>query len=372
MHKIVTGVVVAHSGGVGALLSEHERVTQLEVARRLSRLKSYDFGGNYDPAHSYSGHVYFACNGTLLAEQAAELGIHGPDDLFGGVVPHAFVATKVISHPLVAPDAARVRGWNPEFAPRLGDAVLHGSAVFNRDDARRAGVALLARGSVRLKPARANGGRGQFVVRDRAELRLRLDAMDEAEIVCHGLVLEQQLEQTCTLSVGQVMVGDLTASYFGLQRLSRNNAGQQVYGGSELTAVRGGYAALLPLATSPQARLAIEQARRYEAAVEACYPGFFASRRNYDVVVGVDAAGTLRSGVLEQSWRMGGATGAEIAALEFFTRHPSCDRVRAACVESFGHTPPPPADATIYFRGTDPEVGPLTKYTQVQPYGDPP
>jgi hypothetical protein len=149
------GVVVTCSAGVAQLTSEHERITQFELAGRLSVLKSYDFGGTYDPVRVYAGRVYFVPSGTLLAEHAQELGIHGPDDIFGGVVPHAFVATKVITHPLVAPDAASLPGWRPDFAPRLGDAVLGGYTAFNRDDAWRAGVSLLARGrSASSRPTR--------------------------------------------------------------------------------------------------------------------------------------------------------------------------------------------------------------------------
>jgi hypothetical protein len=200
-------------------------------------------------------------------------------------------------------------------------------------------------------------------------LKRQLEAADEAEIASHGLVLEEHLEKASTFSIGLVTVGGLAAVYFGLQRLTRNNAGRQVYGGSDLTVVRGDQAALRATATSAQARLAIEQARRYHAAVVACYPGFFASRSNYDVLVGVDAEGRWRSGVLEQSWRVGGASGAEIAALEFLAGHPACNRVRTACVEIYGDSPDPPADATVYFRGTDPKAGILTKYAMVYPDG---
>ena len=45
----------------------------------------------------------------------------------------------------------------------------------------------------------------------------------------------------------------------------------------------------------------------------AAFPGLFASRCNYDVVTGADGVGKHHSGVLEQSWRAGGASGAEIA-----------------------------------------------------------
>ena len=83
-------------------------------------------------------------------------------------------------------------------------------------------------------------------------------------------------------------------------------------------------------------------------------------------------ADQLRSGVLEQSWRIGGASGAEVAALEAFRAEPALRAVRAATVELYGQdVPPPPAHATVYFRGVDEKDGPMTKYALVESYGDP-
>lgn len=361
------GVVVTYMPDTVDRPSEHELATQAEYARRIAWLLDYETGGPYDPSRRYPGAVYFVPGCTLLGEQAARLGIRGPQDLFGGVVPHAFVATKVISHPLVAPDAAAPPGWNAEFVAQAGDAVLSGFSVFSHDDARRAGLRLLAGGPLRIKRATATGGWGQSVARTAAELELRLANLDAGEVKTHGLVLEENLAETRTMSVGQVTVGELTAAYFGLQRQTRNNRGEAVYGGSDLTVARGDWDALLAQGAQPEVRSAVDQARRYNAAAHACFPGFFASRINYDVVTGLDAAGRSRAGVLEQSWRLGGATGPELAALEVFRTQPGRDRVRAAGVEVFGDSPPPPPHAIVYFRGTDPRAGRLTKYTVVAP-----
>jgi hypothetical protein len=361
------GVVVAYSPDPQNHASRHERVSLMEFARRLALLKDYDFGGEYQQSTRYAGPVYFVPGSTLVREQAAALGIQGPDDLFGGVVPHAFVATKAISHPLLAPDAAAVVGWNPDFAARVGDAVLAGYTAFTLDDARQAGLRLLASGPLRIKPVLATGGHGQSVARDAAELQRLLESVDGAELTEHGLVLEEDLNDVRTFSVGQVIVADLTASYFGSQRLTRNNKGQEVFGGSDLTVVRGGLGELLALGPASEIRCAIGQAQRYDAAVHDCFAGFFASRKNYDVVLGRDAAGRWRSGVLEQSWRVGGATGPEVAALEVFRKEPQRSRVRVAGFEIFGPSPEPPPHALVHFRGIDPHTGPLTKFTLIEP-----
>jgi Protein of unknown function (DUF3182) len=52
-------------------------------------------------------------------------------------------------------------------------------------------------------------------------------------------------------------------------------------------------------------------------------PGFTVSRRNYDVAQGIDGEGQRRSGVLEASWRSGGASTAELAAMKEFAQDPT-------------------------------------------------
>jgi hypothetical protein len=282
-------------------------------------------------------------------------------------VPHPFVLTKAITHPLVQPDAACPAGWSNEFAAHVAGAVLTGFTAFSRADARAAGCALLRLGAVRIKPVRATGGRGQRVVTDAEALLQCLAEMDEAELSAHGVVLEENLTDPVTFSVGQVVVGGLTATYHGTQYLTRDRRGNEVYGGSDLWLVRGGFDALLATRPPFDVRLAIDQARLYHDAVVECFPGFFTSRLNYDVARGRGPLGQWRSGVLEQSWRVGGATGAELAALELLHRRPERDRVHARCVEVHGDPGALPPGALVYYEGEVPDVGRLTKYTLIDP-----
>jgi uncharacterized protein DUF3182 len=346
----------------------HERATRDGLAGRLAALKGFDFVGEYDQARPPRGPVYFVPSDTLAGvEAAAALGVRGEQDLFGGVVPHAFAATKAITHPLVRPEAAAPPGWSPAFGRRVRGAVLAGFTAFSRADARRAGERLLERGPVRVKPVRATGGRGQAVAADAAALEAALGALESGALSRDGVVLEEDLAAVTTYSVGQVRVADLVASYFGTQRLTPDNGGAAVYGGSELLVARGGFEALAGLGLPEEARLAVGRAQVYDAAAAECFAGMFASRRNYDVALGLDAAGRTRCGVLEQSWRLGGASGAEVAALEAFRAGPAVRAVRAATVEVYGGAvPPPPPDATVYFRGVDERDGPMTKYATVE------
>jgi hypothetical protein len=362
------GIVVLYSSAQDDFACRHEIATRTGIARRLAALKGYDFAGDYDPAHPHPGPVYFVPAATLVGiETATALGIRDEHDIFGGVAPFPFVATKAITQPLVEPDARAPAGWSHDFKHRVRDAVLPGFSVFTIEDARRAGVRLLQRGPARLKPVHATGGRGQSVIADIAELEAALYRIDLAELTAHGFVLEQNLTEVMTYSVGQVRVADLVASYFGTQRLTPDNDGVMVYGGSELMVIRGDFPALLRHDLPDEARLAVTYARTYDAAATQTFPGLLASRRNYDVACGLDADGQRRCGVLEQSWRIGGASSAEIAALEAFRADPALPAVRASCIELYGDSPPPTPHATVYFRDTDEQVGPITKYALAEP-----
>jgi hypothetical protein len=350
----------------------HERETRAAIAGRLAALKGYRFAGEYPPPPGHAGPVYLVPSDTLVGHASAEaLSVRTEDDLFGAVVPHPFVATKAITHPLVAPDAVAPPGWSHGLATRLRESTLEGFATFSPADARRAGALLLEGGPVRVKPVRATGGRGQEVAAGLRALEAILDATDPADLARDGVVLERNLTEVTTHSVGQIRVAGMVASYWGTQRLTPDNDGQPVYGGSDLLVARGGFEALHALGLSDSARIAVARARRYDAAAQASFPSLLASRRNYDVAEGRDPLGRIRCGVLEQSWRLGGASGAEVAALEAFAADPALPAIRTFTLERYGGAAePPPGGATVYFHGTDEEVGPITKIAGVRRDGD--
>jgi hypothetical protein len=362
------GTVVQYIDSESEPPAKHESVSRAKIATKLAALKGYDFGGDYDPARHYTRPLYFVPSDTLIGfESARKIGIRDEHDLFGGVVPYPFAATKTITHPLVSRDAFAPPGWSHEFARCVAPAVLFGFSAFTLADLRRAGAIVLERGRARVKPALGIGGRGQTVVTSAADLDAVLDTMDLAELARYGTVIEQNFDKIETYSVGQTHVADLLATYVGTQRLTKDNRGSDVYGGSDLIVVRGDYDALLSLDLSQEARLAITNARVYEAAASQAFAGWFASRRNYDVALVVSNDGRRCCGVLEQSWRIGGASPAELVALEAFRAEPSLQAVRASCIEVYGDNKTPP-HAVVHFRGVDDGVGSLTKYTLVEAY----
>ena len=77
-----------------------------------------------------------------------------------------------------------------------------------------------------------------------------------------GVVVERNLVDLRTYSVGQVRVGSLLASYIGTQRTTRSRHGKEVYGGSAIEVARGGFDALEPLTLDDGARRAIARRGR--------------------------------------------------------------------------------------------------------------
>lgn len=308
---------------------------------------------------------FFIPRDTLLAEKARELGIAGEDALYGGVVPFRFVATKAVGHPLVAGATVIPQGWDRELGFALEGIVLGGFSAYDLSDARIAGLDLLAAGPVRVKQVEATAGRGQTVVQTPEELDAALAALDPETVRDEGLVLEENLLDVKTYSIGSATICGKSIAYWGTQAITVDRQGQTVYGGTRLHAVRGGLADLAARDFPPELTEAIAKARLYDRTIFESFAGMFASRRNYDVARGVDHAGRRRIGVLEQSWRVGGATPAEIAAFERFEADAACQDVICATVEVHGDDNAAPAGATVYYAGIDPVAGPMTKYVMV-------
>jgi hypothetical protein len=354
--------VVLYSSQWATPMYTHEKVTLVKVAETIAELMGCEFGGEYDRGRHASDNSYFVPDDTLMQDEALRLGIRSAAALYGGVVPYPFVKTKVITHDLVSPTAIKPKGWSYVFAHIARDVILPGYSVFNADDARIAGRRLLSRGAVRLKEPLGDGGYGQTVITTLHELDAFLENLSLQKLEETGLVLETHLSPLLTRSVGHITICGETIAYYGTQRTVSNNKGQLVYGGSRLVCVRGGWDTLETLPMDPAIRLAVAQARSYDRA-GGSYPGFFASRRNYDVGQGLDGQGRWRSGVFEASWRSGGASTAELAAFAAFARDPTLQVVEASAVKEFGKLREPPRDAIVHFQDNDPQDGPILRYT---------
>ncbi len=355
--------VMPYADAARPMNNEHDRASRAELARRVARLgHGQVIEGGAGVVQARAG-LFLVPYDVLEAEEAARMGIVREEQLFGGVAPHRFIATKIVSHGLLVADARAPSGWSGDAAAALGDSVLHGFSVFSEADARAAGRLLLAHGPIRLKDVEATAGRGQVVVQSAEALDAAIEAIDPVVLARSGLVIEENLTDVITYSVGTVRLFGQAIAYWGTQRLTIDNHGEEVYGGSQLHCVRGGFDALLDgQGIAPEIAEAVRKAAHFDTMLFAAYPGLFASRRNYDVVMGRDAQGRQRIGVLEQSWRAGGASGAEILAFEALAANPDLAEVTCATMEIYGEADAAPPDAALYYGGVDPVAGPLTKY----------
>ncbi|WP_115051170.1 DUF3182 family protein [Xanthomonas arboricola] len=342
----------------------HERTTHAWVCGEIARLLGvHGAGPAGDLEHAMAQTVFHVPDDTLTAEQAHRLGIDDVADVLGGIVPHAFLATKVIGHPLIADHAARIAGWNQALATALIPATLAGYTVFSRIDAMHALEILLPDGGVRLKLPTGVGGSGQWRIADATHLAQLVDGLPADYLGTHGAVLERNILQPVTHSVGELCVAGVQIAYYGTQSSVRNAQDEEVYGGSSLHVHRGSLEALAMTALAPLQHRVVAQACRYDRFITAAYPGLHISRRNYDVVSGDDGQGGAVCGVLEQSWRVGGATPAELAAIASFQDDAGLQWVCASTHEIYQGEPP--ADAQIYYRAERPGPGPRFKYRRV-------
>ena len=316
----------------------HELASLQAAATRLSALL-----GRAAPGVAQA--TYWLPVRTLLQQEAERLGIVDEAGFWGGVVPHAFVGTKLVSHPCW-PGAQAPAGWRD--VPGVQGHTLPGWSVFSREDAVAACADLLAGGPVRAKSPYARGGNGQAVMTDLEQARERFASPSMAGIE-HGLVVERDLVESATYGVGMARVGAHVIAYHGTQRSVLDHRGERVYGGSRLTVFRGTLAQLCRALPPGEAREAVAVAMGYDHAVRSAYP-VLASRCNYDVIAGHSRDGRRHCGVLEQSWRFGGASMAEVLAMERFAHDPSLAWLVAETVERYDHQPPP-AGAVLLWPG---------------------
>lgn len=319
-------------------MAKHEIAAHHWVTQRLSR-------------HLVREGPYLVPSDTLSAAQAAALGLRWIDQFFGGIVPYPFVGTKLVSHPLVAVEAVAPPGWRHRHARRLEGLVVPGWGAFSVQDLEKAAKRLLVEGAVRLKLGMGRGGSHQWTIADEAALAALLEDASLDAALSSGAVVERELHHARTLSVGHVILPSLSMSYIGYQHEVPDVNGRARYGGSRLCCVRGCLSMLLASVSEPHERHAVEQARAYHDAMMEAFPELLVSRANYDVIQGYDAQGQWHSGVLEQSWRIGGASPAEIVAAERLALE-ARDRVDVAYVERYDQDATAPGDAESIYRAT--------------------
>ena len=174
------------------------------MAEAVAELLGRGYAGDFDGGEVYDGAPYFVPSETLgLAQtrQARHPRRTPPVRRSGAVSLRGHQG----DHPRPAASGrGGARGLGAGIRVRqVEDVVLPGFSAFSRPDALLAGTLLLATGAVRMKQPDGIGGRGQVVIRDRRQLESELDRLDPDALARHGIVLERNLADVATFSVGQ-------------------------------------------------------------------------------------------------------------------------------------------------------------------------
>jgi hypothetical protein len=129
---MIRSVVLVYFSRLRRQQTEHQSILLDADAQAIAELRGCDFEGIYHGSDQHSGHIVFVR--SLLVDDAADLGICSQADFFGGVVPHALVKTKAVTHGLVGGSAERPEGWSDRFAERVSGVVLPSYTVFSARD----------------------------------------------------------------------------------------------------------------------------------------------------------------------------------------------------------------------------------------------
>lgn len=325
----MSAVVVIDNPALSFRCGSSVPVSVAAVAERLSGILRSLRGGAARPASD----SYFMPYSAVHEPLARACGISGDGDLYGGIVREPAHADKAMLHELASATAMHPRWYSWAFARALHGAVLPGFTVFSPDDAACAFELMRRRGIVpRFKDPSATGGLGQSLVRSQADLAEALQAHGD-RLVKTGAILEADLSDAATITVGWVRIGGKEFSWCG-RPYDVVVDGQTRFGGNEIRVVRGGLGRVEQYIQDERDLIAIRQACTVSGAYRLL--GTVAARATLDAVQGVDTPGKLRSGITDPSLRPSASSAAEVRALEAFIEHPDAESVVTQLVYDYG------------------------------------
>jgi hypothetical protein len=303
------------------------------VAERIAIL----LGGTMASIEEAGENPYYVPFAAVHAPLAQIHEITGNGDVYGGIVRDLEHADKAILHELPSSEATHPNWYSPAFAKAVGEVVLPGFTSFTSEDTMQAFDTMQERGlAVRFKDPSATGGMGQFLVQSRSELAEAMVAYQD-RIPKVGAVLEANLQDHQTVTIGHVDINGQTYSWYGRPYDIEHN-GMTRFGGNKLTVTRGSVQGLEQYATDPRDQLAIRQAGRVFDEYGSL--GTIVTRATLDAVQGLDSNGQFISGITDPSLRPSASSAAEIRAIEAFAANPDANVVRTRLTYDYAKTIP--------------------------------
>lgn len=286
------------------------------TARELARYFSLPYQEE-DKGEFRREAVYTVPAVTLDSNRTKSFLAEAIEDFYGTRVEHLGHVGKAILHPLIG--EANSKFYSVEFAKCVADYTLPGFSFFTVEAGSEAFRRLCGQ-EARLKLTTESDGHGQFVITNETELLRTLDKFDPTKINEEGLILEPNLREPFTISVGYTILGSVPYSFVAHQKNDVTLDDRNRYLGAHVLVLKGTLGDLSKLVSlSEDEQEAIAKACRFNEAYAYLNP--IASRLSFDCLFGQTQRGERLSGITDITGRLGGTCPAlTLAANKLKTR----------------------------------------------------
>lgn len=302
------------------------------IAQRIA----HHMGLPYKPAPLFhtspEENAYIVPGVTLDTATAAKLLIKNEADIYGVAVPNFDMIGKSILHQTVSSNAPPF--YDSAFARIVeqNGLVLPGITGFSAQDLLDSYRVVGAPSSgLRLKQSNESDGNGQHEIMGIEHLRELLNAIGPSELANHGAIIEPNLKQKRTNSVGFFKLGS-DQYVFVADQLNGNADERDMYlGGENIVVTRGEFQALddlLMRLRDPRQEI-VSKAMGFLKHYFEYFPNSMTSRLSVDVLSGSHAGFGKLSGVTDITGRLGGLCPATILAAQHLQDNPRHEAVVA-------------------------------------------
>lgn len=302
------------------------------IAQRIAR----HMGLQYKPSPLFhttpEESAYIVPGVTLDTATATQLLIKNETDMYGAAVPNFDMIGKSILHQSVSNNAPPF--YNSAFARTVeqNGLVLPGVTGFSVQDlldSYRA-VGTPSRG-LRLKQSNESDGNGQHEIVGIEHLRKLLNAIGELELANHGAIIEPNLEQKKTNSVGFFKLGNDQYVFVADQLNGNTDERDRYLGGENIVVTRGEFQALddLLMRLRDPRQEVVSKAMVFLKHYFEYFPNSITSRLSVDVLSGFHAGFGKLSGITDITGRLGGLCPATILAAQHLQDNPRHEAVAA-------------------------------------------
>lgn len=316
-------------GEIPAPYGEYIRKRNGLISRRIAEYLEIPFFGE---VRALKPEGYSVPARTLLKSQARTAGIENRDQFYGAVIEDHGHVSKAVLHPTLNGKTEAPHFHSDLFVERVKDCVLPGFTVFSKEDAANAYENLVDQGyRVRAKKTRESDGMGQLDIRYRSNLLAFLKgSISDEEINQEGLVLEAQVHDPQTISIGYAIYGKDVFTFLAEQKNDKGEDGRDRYAGARVKVIKDtnlSFSTPNHLILNDNERRALEMAHKFHNAFSYFNP--LLSRISFDCVLGADHKGSPLAGITDITARLGGTCPALILAAQEFKKNPDVFCVNA-------------------------------------------